>query len=278
MSDFNVALRPGQEMSMSTNEHACSPGPDGLKSSSPGMPARPGTKKFMGKGRLPGKAPRRLRRPIIASQQHHHAPLDDDVQSPLKDSLFNSRESSPERSKAEKIGTSSVADHAMSPLRGHELRDNHDISVLSAKSQTKRKLGISAKVALQNSVVEQTMTSMECQSPTSGVVPRKGRFPDPAVLMGEAHENVSALRAQLSRIVQHRSSLIVELFDKVPHEFSLFPNIKANFKLALSGVEPPLKLNFSYSDQSIRSVIVYWHYDISDPSSEASVGHQHNPK
>jgi hypothetical protein len=96
--------------------------------------------------------------------------------------------------------------------------------------------------------------------------------------MGEAHESVSALKAQLSRMVQQRSNLIVELFDKVPHEFSLFPNIKANFKLALSSVEPPLKLNFSYSDQSMRSVIVYWHYDIADPSSEASVGHQHNPK
>jgi len=127
MSDFNVALRPGQEISMSTNEHAFSPSPDGFKSGSPGMPARPGTKKFMGKGRLPGKAPRKLRRPIIANQQHHHAPLDDDVQSPPspnmphKDSLFNSREGSPERNKAGRIGTniyltSSVADHAMSPL------------------------------------------------------------------------------------------------------------------------------------------------------------------
>ena len=98
------------------------------------------------------------------------------------------------------------------------------------------------------------------------------------MLMDKALENVSILKAQLSRMVEQRSNLIVELFDKVPHEFSLFPNVKANFKLALAGVEPPLKLNFSYSDQSIRSVIVYWHYDVADPSPEASDGHQHNPK
>ena len=146
-------------MAMSPNEHALPPSPDGFKSSSPGMPARPGTNKFMGKGRLPGKAPRQLRRPIIANQQHY---LADDVQSPHRDSLFNSREGSPERNKARRIGTSSVADHAMSPLGEHELRQLHDTSVLSAKSQKQRKLGISAKVALQNSAVEQTMTSMGC--------------------------------------------------------------------------------------------------------------------
>jgi hypothetical protein len=144
---------------MATNEHALLPSPDGFKSSSPGMPARPGTNKFMGKGRLPGKATRQLRRPIITNQQHC---LDDDVQSPHRDSLFNVREGSPERNKAGRIGTSSVADQAMSPLGGHELHHIHDTSVLSTKSQTQRKLGISAKVAHQNSVVEQTMTSMGC--------------------------------------------------------------------------------------------------------------------
>ena len=152
---------------MSTNEHAFPPSPDGFKSSSPGMPARPGTNKFMGKGRyinnrLPGTAPRQLRRPAIANQRRYHGPLDDDIQSPHRDSLFDSREGSPERSTARRIGTNSVADHAMSPFGEHELRNIHDTSVLSAKSQMQRKLGISAKVALQNSAVEQTMTSIGC--------------------------------------------------------------------------------------------------------------------
>jgi hypothetical protein len=147
-------------MSTSTNEHPFPPSPDGFKSSSPGMPARAGTKKVMGKGRLPGKAPRKLRRVIITSQRNHQAPLDDQAQSPPKDSLSNSHDGSPERNKARRIGTNSVADHGMSPLGEHELHHILNTSALPAKSQTKRKLGISAKVALQNRVVEQTMTSI----------------------------------------------------------------------------------------------------------------------
>ena len=122
------------------------------------------------------------------------------------------------------------------------------------------------------------MCSVGCYSPTDGDDQRAEEHPDPSVLMGEAHEHVSALRARLYRMVQQRSNLIVELFDKVPQEFTLFPNIKANFKLAIAGAEPPLKLNFSYSDQAMRSILVYWHYTVSEPTAEASIGHQHNPK
>jgi len=40
-------------------------------------------------------------------------------------------------------------------------------------------------------------------------------------LIDQANANVNFLKAELYRIVQNRDNLIIELFDKVPHEFNL---------------------------------------------------------
>lgn len=94
MSDFNVAERHGKEMSISTNENPFPPSPDGVKSGSPVVQARAGTKRFMGKAGLPGKAARKQRREINVSQH------DAEAQSPLRDSL----DASPGRTRARRNG------------------------------------------------------------------------------------------------------------------------------------------------------------------------------
>ena len=78
------------------------------------------------------------------------------------------------------------------------------------------------------------------------------------------------MTARLNKIVSSRDQTIIEIYEKMPHDFNLIENLTLNLKIKMAEKLAPLKIFFgapSESEKKKRSFHVYISDEYMEPSA-----------